>query len=208
MDIFEIGLIALSYVAGGIPSGFIISKWVKGIDIRQHGSGNPGAANVYRVVGKGPGAATLILDALKGYLAVKIAGHYFPDHLWLHVLCGSAAIIGHVWTIFLGFKGGKAVATSSGVFLALLPKPLLCSLGVFGILVAITHHISAGSMAAALVFPFLAMAFGSPWPLTVMAFGACGLILYKHIPNFKRLTEGRELFFKHGSHLEKGEKNK
>lgn len=208
MDFFQIGLVLLSYVAGGIPSGFVISKWLKGIDIREHGSGNPGAANVYRVVGKGAGGATLVLDALKGYFPVVLAGHYYPDQLGLHILCGSAAIVGHVWTIFLRFKGGKAVATSAGVFLALLPKPLLCALGVFGLLVALTHHISAGSMAAALVFPFLAILFGSPWQLSAMAFAACGLILYKHIPNYKRLMEGRELFFKHGSHLENGKKNK
>ena len=195
-------LSALSYLAGGIPTGYLIAKHVRGIDIREHGSGNPGAANVYRVMGREAGAATLFVDALKGFFPVLLARRCFPENYWVMILCGALAIVGHVWTIFLRFRGGKGVATAAGVFAALLPKPLGVSLVAFIIGVAATAHISVGSMAAALVFPFAAMAFRSPGPLVGMAFCACVLILAKHVSNLKRLLEGRELLFKHGSHLE------
>ena len=196
----------MSYLAGGIPTGYLISRQLKGIDIREHGSGNPGAANVYRVVGRGAGAATLFVDALKGFFPVLMARYFFPTTYWVQILCGAAAIVGHVWTIFLGFRGGKGVATSAGVFLALLPKPMLGAIAVFAAGVALTGHISVGSMAAALLFPFFALILREPLPLTGMAFAAGILILLKHIPNFRRLVLGEELHFGHGSHLEKPEK--
>ena len=206
MDFSIPGLCILSYLAGGIPTGYLISRRLKGIDIREHGSGNPGAANVYRVVGRGAGAATLFVDALKGFFPVLMARYFFPTTYWVQILCGAAAIVGHVWTIFLGFRGGKGVATSAGVFLALLPKPMLGAIAVFAAGVALTGHISVGSMAAALLFPFFALILREPLPLTGMAFAAGILILLKHIPNFRRLVLGEELHFGHGSHLEKPEK--
>ena len=206
MDFFMLGLGALSYLAGGIPTGFLLAKRLKGIDIREHGSGNPGAANVYRVVGRGAGAATLFVDALKGFLPVLLARHWYPGDYRMQIGCGALAIIGHVWTVFLGFRGGKGVATSAGVFLALLPKPTLGALGVFVLGVAATGHISVGSMAAAALFPFIALFFHEPAPLTWMAFAAGLLILVKHIPNFRRLVLGQELHYEHGSHIEKRKK--
>src|SRR5208282_4716853 len=113
--------------------------------IRQYGSGNPGAANVYRTIGKGPGIATLAIDGLKGFLPVLLAKHFYPENYQVQVLCGALAILGHVWTIFLRFKGGKAVATSAGVFLALSPKPALGAFAIFGAGVMLTSHISVGS---------------------------------------------------------------
>lgn len=193
MDPFVLALAALSYLAGGIPTGYLVARRLKGIDIREHGSGNPGAANVYRVVGRGAGAATLGVDALKGYLPVLLAHHRYPRALWVPVLCGSLAILGHVWTVFLGFRGGKAVATSAGVFAALLPKPLAGALAAFALGFLVSGHISAGSMLGAVVFPFLSLASGSPAPLSAMAFAVSGLILYRHLPNLRRLLEGREL---------------
>ncbi|MBI4348031.1 MAG: glycerol-3-phosphate 1-O-acyltransferase PlsY [Elusimicrobia bacterium] len=201
-----VGLGALSYLAGGIPTGYLLARRLKGIDIREHGSGNPGAANVYRVVGKGAGAATLFVDALKGFFPVMLARHYYPTDYTIQILCGALAIVGHVWTIFLGFRGGKGVATSAGVFIALLPKPMLGAIGVFILGVALTGHISVGSMAAAGLFPIFALLLKEPWPLTAMGTAAGLLILIKHIPNFRRLVLGEELHFSHGSHLEKTEK--
>lgn len=201
-----LGLGLLSYLAGGIPTGYLLARKLKGIDIREHGSGNPGAANVYRVVGKGAGAMTLFVDALKGFFPVLLARHYYPEDYRIQIGCGALAIIGHVWTVFLGFRGGKGVATSAGVFVALLPKPMLGAIGVFILGVAATGHISVGSMAGALLFPFFALFLGEPFPLTLMAFAAGSLILIKHIPNFRRLVLGEELHFQHGSHLEKPEK--
>lgn len=204
MDPFVVGLCALSYLAGGIPTGYLLARSLKGIDIREHGSGNPGAANVYRVVGRGAGAATLAADALKGFFPVLLARRWYPDSYWVMVLCGALAIVGHVWTVFLKFRGGKGVATSAGVFAALLPKPLAGAVAVFILGVAATGHISVGSMGAALVFPFLAIFLHSPAVLSAMAFCVSGLVLIKHVPNFKRLVYGSELSFRHGSHLENG----
>lgn len=206
MDFLVIGLGVLSYLAGGIPTGFLLAKRLKGIDIREHGSGNPGAANVYRVVGKAAGAATLFVDALKGFFPVLLARHYYPSDYRVQIACGALAIIGHVWTIFLGFRGGKGVATSAGVFIALLPKPMLGAIGVFILGVGLTGHISVGSMAGAALFPLFAFLLGEPLPLSLMALAAGLLILIKHIPNFRRLVLGEELHFQHGSHLEKTEK--
>jgi len=206
MEFLIPGLCLVSYLAGGIPTGYLLAWRFKGIDIREHGSGNPGAANVYRVVGRTAGGLTLFVDALKGFLPVLMARHFFPTTYWVQILCGASAIVGHVWTIFLGFRGGKGVATSAGVFLALLPKPVLGAIGVFILGVALTGHISVGSMTAALVFPFFALLLREPLPLTSMAFAAGILILVKHIPNFRRLVLGEELHFGHGSHLEKNGK--
>jgi acyl phosphate:glycerol-3-phosphate acyltransferase len=195
MDLSRFLLAAFSYVAGGIPTGYLIAKQLRGIDIREHGSGNPGAANVYRTVGKGAGIVTLAVDALKGFLPVTLAKYYYPGHYKLLVLCGALAILGHVWTIFLRFKGGKAVATSAGVFLALSPKSALFALIIFGMGVGFTGHISVGSMAAAALFPFIVLAFHSPLPVTILAFGATTLILIRHIPNLKRLLQREELHY-------------
>lgn len=193
MDAAVTALAVLSYLAGGIPTGYVVSRRLRGIDIREHGSGNPGAANVYRVVGRGAGLATLAVDALKGFLPVLLARRLYPDQHGAVILCGAMAIIGHDWTIFLRFRGGKGVATSAGVFAALLPAPLAGALAAFVIGVAASGHISVGSMLGALVFPFLSLALQAPAPLTLMAFAASILIWLKHVPNLERLLQGREL---------------
>src|SRR5688572_24701312 len=109
MDPLAIALALASYIAGGVPSGYLIARRLRGIDIREHGSGNPGAANVYRVVGRGAGLACFLLDALKGFLPVLLARRLYPDHILVQVLCGAMAIVGHVWTVFLRLRGGKGV---------------------------------------------------------------------------------------------------
>lgn len=122
-------LLPASYFLGGIPTGYLIGR-LKSIDIRQHGSGNPGTANVYRTMGALPGIITFAVDFLKGFVPSFIAIHYFYcegaawnslGHWWIPVAAGGLAIAGHIWTPFLSFKGGKGVATSAGVFMALLP---------------------------------------------------------------------------------------
>lgn len=195
MDLSVIPLAVFSYLAGGIPTGYLVAKQLKGIDIREHGSGNPGTANVYRTVGKGAGIVTFIVDALKGFFPVLLARHFFPDDYVAMALCGGLAIVGHVWTIFLRFKGGKAVATSAGVFFALAPKAAALAIVVFAIGVAITGHISVGSMVGALLFPFFVIVFHSPKPVIGLAVGATLLILIRHIPNLKRLLKKEELNF-------------
>ncbi len=186
-------LILMSYLSGGIPTGYLVVKRLKGIDIREHGSGNPGTANVYRVAGLAAGLVTLFVDALKGYLPVLLAQLLHPERPALMAACGAAAVIGHDWTIFLGFRGGKGVATSAGVFAAVTPLPLACAVGVFALGIARSGHISVGSLSGAVALPFLALLWGSP-PLFIALAAAAGvLIIYKHIPNMRRLLASREL---------------
>lgn len=199
MDIKVILLMLASYLLGGIPSGYLIARILKGIDIRKYGSGNPGTANVYRVVGKWAGWATLAVDAPKGFIPVIAAGHFYPENYAVIISCGVLAIIGHVWTVFLGFKGGKGVATSAGVFTALLPIPTLAAFVVFVPVVVLSGHISVGSMCAAVVLPVLSFILKRPIPFSVMATLVSVLILCTHIPNLKRIITGSELDFKTGS---------
>ncbi|MDD5657813.1 MAG: glycerol-3-phosphate 1-O-acyltransferase PlsY [Elusimicrobia bacterium] len=181
------GLVALSYLAGGIPTGYLAARRCKGIDIRQYGSGNPGTANVYRVAGTAAGAVTLAVDFLKGCLPVVLARGRFPDDPLFAVLCGAAAIVGHDWTVFLGFRGGKGVATSAGVFAALTPAPLALAALIFFVAVRLSGHISAGSLAGAAALPVLCLLLRSPAQYGFAALAACALIVYKHIPNIRRL---------------------
>jgi acyl phosphate:glycerol-3-phosphate acyltransferase len=193
MFFHKAALVGLSYLAGGIPTGYLVVKRLRGYDIRERGSGNPGTANVYRIAGAGPGAITLFVDALKGYLPVMLAARAYPGDLWLPMACGAAAIIGHDWTIFLGFRGGKGVATSAGVFAALAPKALACTIAVFAAGVWLTGHISVGSMASSVALPAFNLLFGDPVAVAAMSAVSSALILYKHVPNIKRLLERKEL---------------
>jgi acyl phosphate:glycerol-3-phosphate acyltransferase len=193
-------LAIFSYVLGGIPSGYLIARLVKKIDIREHGSGNPGAANVYRTIGRWAGWSTLVLDATKGFIPVSLSLHYFPGNIWLAIICGALAIIGHMWTIFLKFKGGKGVATSAGVFGAMLPFPTLIAFSIFAILTGTTKHISIGSMSAALALPIVSFAMKEyPPAFSVMVSLVSALIIYRHIPNIKRLMKKKELYLEDGS---------
>jgi acyl phosphate:glycerol-3-phosphate acyltransferase len=187
------GLLAFAYLAGGIPTGFLVVKRLKGYDIRTRGSGNPGTANVYRNAGPLAGALTLIVDALKGYAPVCLAIRLYPESPGIAVVAGAAAIVGHNWTPFLGFKGGKGVATSAGVFLALLPKPMIVTIGTFAAATWLSGHISVGSLAGAAVLPLAAWATASPSILLAAATFSGLLIWYKHIPNLQRLLKNREL---------------
>ena len=196
-------LVALGYASGGVPSGYLLARALKGIDIREHGSGNPGAANVYRVVGRGAGLATLLLDGAKGFLPVLIARHLVPEAPWLPPLCGAAAIVGHDWSPFLGFGGGKGVATTAGVFLALCPRPLATSFSAFVAGTTFSGHISVGSMAGATVFPLACLSAAVPGAYLALAFPACLLIWYKHIPNLRSLMAGRTLSAGRRKDLEK-----
>lgn len=197
-------LLVSSYLLGGIPTGYIVGR-IKGIDIRDFGSGNPGTANVYRTLGKWPGMITFSIDFLKGFSPAYLAIRLFfigAGHWWIPVAAGGLAIAGHIWTPFLGFKGGKGVATAAGVFMALLPLPTTGSFVVFGAAVALTHHISVGSMSASVALPGLCLSLNripSRQPFTVMAFVVCAVIFYTHISNIRRILQGRELSYRHKS---------
>ncbi|MBQ8843678.1 MAG: glycerol-3-phosphate 1-O-acyltransferase PlsY [Elusimicrobiaceae bacterium] len=200
-------LLALfSYLLGAVPTGYLIARRVMGIDIRQHGSGNPGAANVYRTVGKWAGITTFLIDGLKGFIPVSIALHAFPGEYWQAILCGTIAILGHMWTIYLKFRGGKGVATSAGVFAALLPIPTALAFTAFVICVALWGRISIGSITACLVLPISGYFIGHHSVTVDIMSTAIGLlVIYKHVPNIKRLLAKKELAFEDGSKKRKNE---
>jgi len=188
-----IGCAVASYLLGSIPTGFLWAK-ARGIDIRKVGSGNIGATNVMRALGKGPGIAVLLIDVAKGFLPVFLAPRLFTtiDHNWLQITCCVAVIAGHNWTCWLKFKGGKGVATSAGAMLAFLPLPFLCALGVWIIVFAAWRYVSLASIAAAVVMPiatFLIEADSIRFIFTVIL---AVVVIYKHKSNIQRLLAGTE----------------
>lgn len=201
-------LILFSYLIGSIPTGYLIAKHTMHIDIREHGSGNPGAANVYRIVGKWAGVCTFLIDAVKGYVPVLLARHFCPDIYAIAIVCGVVAILGHMWTIYLKFRGGKGVATSAGVFLALAPVPTVLAFLTFVALVAKWGRISIGSIFACVVLPVASWCMSYPLAEKIMATAVGALVIYKHIPNIKRLLAQNELKFEDGAKKRKTHENK
>ncbi|HSV44104.1 MAG TPA: glycerol-3-phosphate 1-O-acyltransferase PlsY [Candidatus Bathyarchaeia archaeon] len=197
MNIF-LGII-FSYLLGSIPTAYIFGRVYKGIDIRDHGSGNVGATNTFRVLGKGPGITVLILDILKGLIAVWIVGDIFHVASVLgRVLAGIAAVCGHNWTIFLEFKGGKGIATSLGVLIGLTIKfpslifaLLICILTWAGTLF-LWRYISVSSMAAALILPLAMVVTGQPPEMILLGAVFCVFVIYRHRSNITRLMIGTE----------------
>lgn len=188
MKLFVLGL---AYLMGSIPTGFWIGKLWKGIDVRDYGSGNLGATNVFRVLGKGPGLITLIIDILKGALPVLGVERRFPEP-WMALLAGLLTIIGHTSSIFVRFRGGKGVATSAGVFGALLPVASLMAFATFAFSFFFTRIVSVSSILAACVLSFAAF-FTSPDPLRAYtATVVTGLLIWTHRANLKRLIRGTE----------------
>lgn len=189
----------ISYFIGSIPFGFLIVKVVKGIDIRQVGSGNPGATNVTRVLGKPYGILVFILDMLKGFIPVFIFDHYFTghEHSLSLIFCGVSVICGHAFPVFLGFKGGKAVATGSGVFLWLAPVSLMISVAVWLLAVTVSRYISLGSILSSIVLVICVLVlekdpFGQGLPLTLFSVFISILLITRHKSNIKRLLNGTE----------------
>ncbi|OGV11855.1 MAG: acyl-phosphate glycerol 3-phosphate acyltransferase, partial [Stygiobacter sp. RIFOXYA2_FULL_38_8] len=160
-------VIILSYLVGSIPTSILISKLVRGIDIRNYGSGNAGGSNVFRVLGWKWGILTIILDALKGAIAVIVVARFyldrfpfnnvtpFDDFTLVQIICGVAAVMGHVWTLFAGFKGGKGIATGLGVLIMIVTVDMALALGVFFLVVGLSRYISLGSLAAAVAVPLI-----------------------------------------------------
>lgn len=191
--------IAVAYLLGGIPFGYLLVKWKTGSDIRASGSGNIGATNVHRTVGGAAGILTLVMDVAKGYAALWVAGAISGgDPAWM-AAAALAVMLGHIYTPFLGFKGGKGVATFVGAFLYLTPLALAAITIVFVATVALTRYISLGSIAGAITFP-LAVWLIQRSPLAVLAAGvaSAALVLYRHRDNMARLHEGTERVFSWG----------
>lgn len=192
-----IGAILSSYLLGSIPTGYLMVKMLKGIDIREMGSGNVGATNVIRILGKGPGILTLILDVSKGLIAVLLIAPLFAKYLPstrsdLQLACGIASICGHNWTCFLKFKGGKGIATSAGVFLGLTPVVTICLIGIWSIVAFLTRYVSAASIVASIALPILLFAFNKPTKWVIAAFILSWVSIWKHRSNIKRLFNGTE----------------
>ncbi len=198
MNMAAIAAILLSYLAGAVPFGLLLSRG-SGIDIRSKGSGNIGATNVARLLGKKLGILTLLLDLLKGFVPIWLAGQLVaagPQHNLVVALCGGAAVLGHMFPVYLGFRGGKGVATGLGVFLYLEPLAVLYSLLVFVTTVFLSGYVSLGSLLASLTFPLWLFLLGAPaWTLWLAGFVVL-MIWIKHHENIRRLLAGTEKSWK------------
>lgn len=193
-----------SYLLGSIPVGYILGRVLKGIDVRCFGSGNFGATNVFRVISPTAGAIVLILDILKGLIAVTVIGdfvlHSVPeaDQILVRLVLGICAVCGHNWTAFLKFKGGKGVATSTGVLLGLSLKiPQLglivgLCLGVWVIVLLISGFVSLSSIVASISLPVFMLVFNQPPKLLIFGVALCLFAVYRHKSNIRRLLRGEE----------------
>jgi acyl phosphate:glycerol-3-phosphate acyltransferase len=206
-------VILLSYVIGSIPTSIILSKWRHGFDIRTKGSGNAGGTNVFRVLGWKSGVLVMLVDMGKGVIATALISRLFwdpsppfynrtpfDDFTIIQMICGGAAIIGHIWTVFAGFKGGKGIATGAGMLIGVAPTEAAISIGVFFLVFFVYKYVSLGSIAAAIAFPLSLFVrhniFGdeiqSYRTLIVFSLSVAILLLYSHRQNIKRLIDGTE----------------
>ena len=196
----------LAYLMGSIPFAILVGRKFYGIDVREHGSGNAGATNVFRVLGKGPGTVVLLLDILKGFFAVQLAylmlkvgggaGAVVPlESFFFPVIFGILAVVGHMLPVFAKFKGGKGVATLFGMIIALDPRVAGLGFLVFVIVNIITGYVSVGSMVAGLSIPVLFVGVFGYRDLSVVVFSlaVAVLVVYTHRKNIKRLMAGEEM---------------
>ena len=194
-------VVLIAYLLGSIPTGFLVAK-ARGVDIRTVGSGNIGATNVFRFLGKPAGVFVLLADAAKGWLATfvvakLVAGWFFPDagplsREWFAICAGLAAILGHNYTCWLHFKGGKGIATSAGVLVALVWGPLLIILGIWILVFALTRYVSLASICASFALPFATWWVDGSTNLIVVTAVLAALAIYKHKANIQRLIKGTE----------------
>jgi glycerol-3-phosphate acyltransferase PlsY len=189
----EFAALAASYFLGAIPTSYLVGRVFKGIDLRQHGSKNLGATNVYRLMGWRYAIPVGIFDVAKGAVPVLILGPAASGLPWFPLVCGVLAVVGHVFSVFVGFKGGKGVATSAGVVLGLAPMAVGLCLVVWAVIVWASGYVSLGSVVAAGVFPALVWIFypmrrDSIWLYLVLA----AVIIWMHRANLRRLAAGTE----------------
>ena len=206
-------VVLLSYIVGSIPTSVMLSKWGHGFDIRSKGSGNAGGTNVFRVLGWKSGVFVIIVDALKGVIATTVVARLFwdptlpfynhtpfDDFTIIQMICGGAAVIGHVWTMFAGFKGGKGIATGAGMLIGIAPTEFAVSIAVFLIFLYAFRYVSLGSIMAAASFPLsliiryniLSDEIHSYKTLVFFSTGIALFLIYSHRANIKRLIEGTE----------------
>jgi glycerol-3-phosphate acyltransferase PlsY len=201
-------IIILSYLIGSIPTSIIVSKLVRGIDIRNYGSGNAGGTNVIRVLGLKYGIFVILFDAFKGFFAVSFIARWLFDPgigsilnlTTVQIIAGCSAVVGHIWTIFAGFRGGKGVSTSAGMLLGIAPVELGIAILIFIIVVSLTRYVSLGSITSAFLFPFIVIFSEKVMNVkhsdfkTLLVFVSIVaiLIIVKHRSNIKRLLSGTE----------------
>lgn len=198
----------ISYLTGSIPTAYIFGKLLKGIDIREHGSGNVGATNVFRVLGKKAGIAVLILDILKGLIVVTVLADLFQmKEIYERSLLAACVVAGHNWTIFLQFKGGKGIATGFGVLIGLTIKiavirpVLLWMIAIWILCFLITRFVSLSSIVAATALPIVMVLTNQSFAIICLGILFCVFVVIRHRPNIKRLLAGQEnrvSFFKKG----------
>ena len=187
--------IATGYLLGSIPSGYLAGRWVAGLDIRQIGSGSTGATNVLRHVGKWPALIVFLLDVIKGAIPVVVARSFGLNDYW-QVVAGLAALIGHIWPVWLGWKGGKAVATGLGMLLGLTWQVGIACFGIFLTVLSITRIVSLSSVISALSLPFLMLLSfqDNTFRPAFLYLGivTTAMVLWRHRSNLKRLSKGEE----------------
>ena len=184
--------IIVAYLIGAIPTGVVLTKLTGAGDVRSSGSGNIGATNVYRVAGKKLGILTLVGDILKGLLPVLATQSWLQLGPTAVALVAVAALLGHCYPVYLGFKGGKGVATALGIFLVLSPPSVLIAVGVFALLLWKWRYVSLGSITAAGLFPLLVLLFERDGHLFAASLVIGGIVIYRHRANIDRLTRGTE----------------
>ena len=201
-------VLLIAYLLGSTPTGYTAARLIKGIDIREHGSGSTGATNVLRTLGKGPGLLVLLIDMLKGVLAIALVRLLFtfaanrnliPISVnptmwlgWMIALAGLAAILGHSKSIWLGFTGGKSVATSLGVLLAMSWQIGLSTLGIFGLVLALSRIVSFSSICGAIAVAILMLLMHQPLPYQLFALAGGLYVILRHRSNIQRLLAGTE----------------
>jgi acyl phosphate:glycerol-3-phosphate acyltransferase len=190
----EILLLICAYLLGSVPTGLLLAR-AFGVNIREAGSGNIGATNVYRTMGRKIGILTLVGDCLKGLIPVLAAKWLGLPDVWVAAI-GLAAFLGHVYTIFLGFKGGKGVATALGVFLGTSPLSVLGGLAVFALVLYRWRYVSAASIAAAAVIPVIVTLIEGKPELIAMSLAIAAIVIFRHRENIARLRSGTESRFK------------
>ena len=181
-----------AYLVGAVPVGFLIARAWGVADIRGHGSGNIGATNVLRTAGRAPAVLTLLGDVAKGYLAVTAAAAVAGGEPWPVALAGAAAIVGNCWSIFLGFRGGKGVATGLGAFLNLVPWAVLPAAVVWLVITLSFRYVSLGSVLAALCVPLGVLMLGYPAPRVAACAAGAAIVILRHHENIGRLLAGNE----------------
>ena len=191
--ILKISILCLCYLLGSFPTGFLIGKYLKNIDLRKMGSGSTGATNVLRNVGKWPALFVFIIDVLKGFIAVKISYILISESIY-EVLAGSLAVSGHIWPIWLKGKGGKAVATGLGIFIALSWQVGLASFGIFLLVLSFSKFVSLSSITASFLLPlFMYLVLGKmDHPYFIFSVLVAVLIIGKHKTNIARIIKGIE----------------